>query len=57
MDGNGATVQTGPEGKKALQSVMVQAIGSGSTLVHVLFETMKEQASMPVLKLLYHKLF
>jgi len=47
MDGNGAAVQTGPEGKKALQqtgpegkkalqSVMVQAIGSGSTLVHVL---------------------
>ena len=57
MDGDGAAVHAGPEGKKALQSVMVQAIGSGSTLVHVLFETMKEQASMPVLRLLYHKLF
>jgi hypothetical protein len=39
MDGNGAAVQTGPEGKKALQSVMVQAIGSGSTLVHILSKT------------------
>jgi hypothetical protein len=36
MDGNGAAVKTGPEGKKALQSVAIQAIGSGFTLVRVL---------------------
>jgi hypothetical protein len=46
MDGNGSAVHAGPEGKKALQSMMVQAIGSGFTLVHVLFDvvdTIKKQ--------------
>ena len=51
MDSNGSAVHTGPEGKKALQSMMVQAIGSGFTLVHVLFDivdTIKKQVAMPV---------
>jgi len=52
MDSNGSAVHAGPEGKKALQSMMVQAIGSGFTLVHVLFDvvdtTMKKQVAMPV---------
>jgi hypothetical protein len=46
MDSNGSAVHAGPEGKKALQSMMVQAIGSGFTLVHVLFDvvdTIKKQ--------------
>jgi hypothetical protein len=46
MDSKGSTVHTGLEGKKALQSMMVQAIGSGFTLVHVLFDvvdTIKKQ--------------
>jgi hypothetical protein len=41
MDSNGSAVCTGPEGKKASQS-MVQVIGSGFTLVHVLFDAMME---------------
>jgi hypothetical protein len=52
MDSNGSAVHAGPEGKKALQSMAVQAIGSGFTLVHVLFDvvdTIKKQVSMPVL--------
>jgi hypothetical protein len=51
MDSNGSAIRAGPEGKKALQSMMVQAIGSGFTLLHVLFdvvETIKKQVSMPV---------
>jgi hypothetical protein len=50
MDNNGAAVHAGPEGEKALQS-MVQAIGSGFTLVHVLFDIVdivKKQVSMSV---------
>ena len=52
MNGNGSAVHAGPEGKKALQSMMVQATGSGFTLVHVLFDvvaTIEKQVSMPVL--------
>ena len=50
MESNEPAVYAGPEGKKALQSV-VQAIGSGFTLVHVLFDvvdTIKKQVSMSV---------
>jgi hypothetical protein len=50
MDSNGPAVHVGPEGKKALQSMMIQAIGSDFTLVHVLFDivdTNKKQVSMP----------
>jgi hypothetical protein len=60
MDSNGSAIHAGPEGRKALQSMMVQVIGSGFTLVHVLFDvvdTMKKQVSMPFLRLLYHRLF
>jgi hypothetical protein len=56
MDSNRSAVHAGPEGEKALQSMMVQALGSGFTLMHVLFETIKKQVSMPVLKILYHRL-
>jgi len=51
VDNNGSAVHVGPEGEKALQSMMVQAIGSGFTLVHVLFDvvdTMQKRVSMPV---------
>ncbi len=58
MDSNGSVAYTKPGDKKALQSMMVQAIGSGFALVHVLFdvfEAIKKQVSMPAW-LLYHRL-